>query len=301
MRLRTPRRGFTLVEMLFVVLIILILMSLLLVAVQSAMRSSRRAACQKNLSEVGRSLRQFLNQFDGRSPGTMADVGGSQATDFSGNPPYTPTGGLWTLPDGRPTTPTNTGTQVGMQGWDGYMGFVLNQYQDEVRRMWSCTETATPYIGNMDALGRQIPIPRFRSVNYTRNFTGLPLGTTVITSIQNPGRCVIAYDAGIGLAGEGGIVSEVTDNCTDFDDGGYPSRLTYQKWGYLWYNKGGGKYLEGPHQRAHLMLRADGSVDTLKEPSTPLSPALDGDIVTDPTDASQATRTFTRFPKVSLF
>lgn len=299
-RFRTRgRRAFTLVEILFVVLIILILMGLLLVALQAAMKSSRRAACQKNFGEIGRSLANFQQQFDGRSAGTIANTGMAAPAVPMGNPPYGPTGGIWTLANGLPATPYNIGAGsrvVGMQGWDGYMGYLYDNYAEEVRRMWYCSETIVPYSGNVEALGRQTPVPKFRSVNYTSGNVGLLLGTEVITSFQNRGKLVVAYDLGIGFAGEGGQAEVVDASVTDMDDGGYPG-MTPTAWGYMWFSRNGTDYLEGPHQRSHIALRADGSADQIREPANPLNPAIDGDLVTNPADAAQEGRQFTRFPR----
>jgi type II secretory pathway pseudopilin PulG len=326
------RRAFTLVEILFVILIIMILMGLLLVAIRAVMDASRRTQCMKNLTEIGRSMRQFISQFDGRSAGTIPDPTGTPANANPTNPlgaappagtapVYGTTGGVWTFGNGTLALPKNNDPSnaregaIGMQGWDGYMGYALQQYEDEVRRMWNCRETDSPYVGNVAVLGRwtgtgtgvamREMVPKFKDIR-TYNSTssgnrhqGLWLSPTSLSAIQNPGKCVVAYDAGIGLAGETGLAKDVTNNCTDFDDGGHGSTLTPTNYGYIWYQQGT-DYIAGPHQRVHLMLRADFSVGQLREPPAPTNPAagVNWEIVTDPANQAQLAREFTRFPKL---
>jgi prepilin-type N-terminal cleavage/methylation domain-containing protein/prepilin-type processing-associated H-X9-DG protein len=53
------RRGFTLVEMMMVILIIGLLMSLLLSAVQGARETARRTQCLQRMSHIGEAMQQF--------------------------------------------------------------------------------------------------------------------------------------------------------------------------------------------------------------------------------------------------
>lgn len=284
----THRRGYTLVELLVVVLIITVLAGLLLAALSAVRGSARKAQCTANLRQVGLNLEKFTAIYDGLTPGTIPDV-------LNGAPPPSVvTGGRWVDLSGNLDKPN-------MNGWDGYTGFVYEQYSDEVRRMWSCTETITPYVGNVAVLGRQVPNPKFRRANSGTYLTKavlqmpLPLSDIPLVSIVNRSKAIIAYDGGLGLAGAGGLAADATAEVTDFDDGGYPG-LTPTAWGYFWYSAAAGP-LEGPHQRTHNVLKADFSVGTLQQPADPLNPAVGSDIVTDPMDMSQFGREFTRFPK----
>ncbi len=65
-RLRTPRAGVTLVELLTVITIIAILMAILMPALNAARESGRRTACQNNLRQFGVGLQEHASRHNGR-------------------------------------------------------------------------------------------------------------------------------------------------------------------------------------------------------------------------------------------
>lgn len=69
------RQGFTLLEMLTVVMILAVLIALLLPAVQQAREAARRYACQNNLAQIGLALQNYEMVHERLPPGTVNPTG----------------------------------------------------------------------------------------------------------------------------------------------------------------------------------------------------------------------------------
>lgn len=69
-----PRAGFTLLEMLIVIVIIGILSSALVVSVQSGYKQARQAACKSNLRQFGVALTIYRGEHDNRTPDWLSNL-----------------------------------------------------------------------------------------------------------------------------------------------------------------------------------------------------------------------------------
>src|SRR5687767_12553385 len=65
---KLPRRGFTLVELMVVIVIIAVLMGLLLPAIFSARESARTIQCKNNLRQIGLAILNYSHHHNGALP-----------------------------------------------------------------------------------------------------------------------------------------------------------------------------------------------------------------------------------------
>ncbi len=88
MKVRTQKRGFTLVELLVVIAIIGILVGLLLPAVQAAREAARRMSCSNNFRQIGLAIHNYHSAYKQLPPhggGTKGPHAGRAASDVRGN------------------------------------------------------------------------------------------------------------------------------------------------------------------------------------------------------------------------
>lgn len=69
------KRGFTLIELMFVISIIAILAAILFPVFARAREAARRATCASNLSQIGLALNLYAQNYDGRYPKKNNELG----------------------------------------------------------------------------------------------------------------------------------------------------------------------------------------------------------------------------------
>jgi prepilin-type N-terminal cleavage/methylation domain-containing protein len=95
-RIRKSRKGFTLIEIMIVVLIIGILLAIAVPNFVQARDSSRARSCVSNLKQIDAAKQQFAmdNRLPGNAPVTQADL---VPTYIKGSFPQCPSGGTYTI------------------------------------------------------------------------------------------------------------------------------------------------------------------------------------------------------------
>lgn len=74
----SPRRGFTVIELLVVITIIAILAAILFPVFGRARENARRRSCLSNLKQMGLAILQYTQDYDERFPNNFADLGTGQ-------------------------------------------------------------------------------------------------------------------------------------------------------------------------------------------------------------------------------
>ena len=72
---RDRRKGFTLIELLVVIAIIAILAAILFPIFVNAQKAAKSASCKSNLSQLGRALQMYMDDFGGKIPSDMSFYG----------------------------------------------------------------------------------------------------------------------------------------------------------------------------------------------------------------------------------
>jgi general secretion pathway protein G len=101
------RGGFTMIEILMVIIIISILLALLLPAINSAFRTARKSAVSAEINQLAQALANFKSKYGEYPPSRfLAIESGAYTVQFANNSQLSNTG---TLPDPTQTDPTSPG------------------------------------------------------------------------------------------------------------------------------------------------------------------------------------------------
>src|SRR3569833_2346693 len=87
---RPLRRGFTLVELLVLIVIVLLLLSIFIPFVRKTRESDHRILCQSNLRAIGTALSKYAKENAGSFPRVVHDTANNPAGYFAYTGPYAP-------------------------------------------------------------------------------------------------------------------------------------------------------------------------------------------------------------------
>ena len=122
------RGGFTLIEILMVMIIIGILLALLLPAVNSAMKAARRAAVSSEINQLAQALANFKSKYGDYPPSRFLAVESGNYSSLFGSTTALSTSG--TLPDPSQSDPTSPGDG------DITLGQLAQRSASALRKFW---------------------------------------------------------------------------------------------------------------------------------------------------------------------
>ncbi len=203
------RKGFTLIELLVVIAIIAILAAILFPAFVGAREKARQASCISNLSQLTKSMKMYLDDWQQRYPGPgvlneMALWGGNAGGNRNGSwmwfkGTWTNTGGFWYNNPGPP--PTVKWTWRAEPSWGS-----LWRYTNKARKIYVCPSDKHSKVGwwtnqGLFALSYDVNSSLVASVpsDYGgRENVGSALGTAFDSEVVRPTKTVMFADHGDG-------------------------------------------------------------------------------------------------------